>query len=113
MTMTVRNPRDHVWDELALARDLTVEPLEGTTWRVSLTIAIPPEVQAALIRGGAKWRHTPAKRVRDFVKLGLRAFFSENDHAVPAPAGEANSKPIARREGLFGPAARIAARHGE
>ena len=48
--------RDHVWDEVALARDLTVEPLDATAWRVSLTMTIPPDVHAALIRGGAKRR---------------------------------------------------------
>jgi hypothetical protein len=81
--------QDHIWDELALARDLSVTRLEddgdGTSnYRVALTVKMSPELNAILINLAAKYRHTPEKRLRDFVKLGLKVCFTDADQRVAA-----------------------------
>jgi len=89
----------------------------GATYRVSLTVKLASNAQVVLKASGAKWRHTPEKRMRDFVKMGLKICFADDDQPMPdggTQSGETGRK-VLRVEAsrLVGAADKIAGRYGE
>ena len=75
--------KDMVWDEMALARNLTVQTVKrhdngGFTYRLSIDIEAPADAQRLLEANANAHECGVIKRLRHYTKFGFKVCFRDD-----------------------------------